>query len=74
MDIEYIKRIIIDQKDEIEDTFAKKTIIQRDISREELIKFLEHPNILAILGIRRCGKSILSHLLLRARLSHLKPN
>ena len=65
MDIEYIKRIIIDQKDEIEDTFAKKTIIQRDISREELIKFLEHPNILAILGIRRCGKSILSHLLLR---------
>ena len=47
MDIEYIKRIIIDQKDEIEDTFAKKTIIQREISREELIKFLEHPNILA---------------------------
>lgn len=65
MDIEYIKRIIIDQKDEIEDTFANKTIIKREKSREELIKFLEHPNILAILGIRRCGKSILSHLLLR---------
>lgn len=65
MDIEYIKRIIIDQKDEIDDIFAKKTIVEREIPKEELIKFLEHPNILAILGIRRCGKSILSHLLLR---------
>ncbi len=67
MDIEYIKRIIIDQKEEIEDTFAKKTIIEREISREELIKSLEHPNILAVLGIKRCGKSILSHLLLKGR-------
>ncbi|MCG2736342.1 MAG: AAA family ATPase [Candidatus Methanoperedenaceae archaeon] len=67
MDIEYIKRIIVDQKEEIEETFGKKTIIEREIPGEELIKFLEHPNILAVLGIRRCGKSILSHLLLRGR-------
>lgn len=67
MDIEYIKRIIVDQKEEIEETFGKKTIIEREIPIEELIKFLEHPNILAVLGIRRCGKSTLSHLLLRGR-------
>lgn len=69
MDIDEIKGIIIDQKEEIEDTFGKKRIriIEREIPKGELIRSLEHPNILAVLGVRRCGKSILSHLLLRGR-------
>lgn len=67
MNLEELKRIIIDQKEEIEDTFKKKGIIEREIPKEELIRSLEHPNILAVLGVRRCGKSILSHLLLRGR-------
>lgn len=62
MNIDEIKRIIVDQKEEIENTFGKKRIIEREIPKEELIRSLEHPNILAVLGVRRCGKSILSHL------------
>lgn len=67
MNIEEIKKIVIDQKEEIEDTFEKKRIIEREVPKEELIKSLEHPNILAVLGVRRCGKSILSHLLMSGR-------
>lgn len=67
MNLEELKRIIIDQKEEIEDTFKKKGIIERKMPKEELIRALEHPNILAVLGVRRCGKSILSHLLLKGR-------
>ncbi len=67
MDIEEIKRIIIDQKEEIEDTFKKKKIIEREIPKEELSRSLEYPNILAILGVRRCGKSILSHMILKGQ-------
>lgn len=67
MNIEEIKRVIVDQKEEIEDTFGKKRIIDREIPKAELIKSLEHPNILAVLGVRRCGKSILSHSLLKGR-------
>ncbi|MBU4374025.1 MAG: AAA family ATPase, partial [Euryarchaeota archaeon] len=67
MDIEEIKKIIIDQREEIEDTFDKKRIINRELPKEELLKSLEHPNILAVLGVRRCGKSILSHMLIRGR-------
>ncbi len=65
MDIEEIKRIIIDQREEIKDIFEMKRIIERKIPKEELSKSLEYPNILAILGVRRCGKSILSHMLLK---------
>ncbi|MEM5881771.1 MAG: ATP-binding protein [Candidatus Aenigmatarchaeota archaeon] len=56
---ETIREVILEQEKEIEETFKKEKIIERELL-EELPKFLNYPNILAILGVRRCGKSVLS--------------
>ncbi len=58
MEVEEIRKVIADQKAEINDIFKDGKIIDRAVP--DLSKFLSHPNILAILGIRRCGKSTLS--------------
>ncbi len=65
MDLEEIKGILTDQREEIEEIFQGENIIERQPSKTELSSFLKYPNILAILGVRRCGKSIFSLLLLR---------
>ena len=65
MNVEEIKRIIVAQKEEINDTFKREKIIDRIIPNQKLTQALNHPNILAILGIRRSGKSICSTLLLK---------
>ena len=54
--------IIKEQREELEKIGKEESIIEREIQREAK-KFLKHPNILAIIGPRRCGKSILSYLL-----------
>lgn len=59
-----MKRIIEDQREEIEEKFASEKIVERELV-EYGKRFLKHPNILAILGVRRCGKSILSFILAR---------
>src|SRR3989338_8316475 len=61
MDTAEIKRIIQEQVKERNSILAKK-IIQRDVP--DLNKFIKHPNILVILGLRRCGKSVLSWLIM----------
>src|SRR3989338_822211 len=56
------KSIIKEQREELEKIEKEEKIIERtglNKSKESL----KYPNILAILGIRRCGKSILSYLL-----------
>lgn len=60
MEIERIKKVIIDQKEEIEEFFQREKIIAREIDAEKLKKFLRHPNILVITGPRRSGKSTLA--------------
>ena len=65
MDLEQIKRIIVSQTEEIEELFKSERIIEREVDTDELRGFLKHPNVLAILGVRRSGKSILSHLLMK---------
>ena len=67
IDIEEIKKVIIDQREEIEEIFSKEKIIEREIPTKELLKFLAHPNILVISGARRSGKSITSWLLLKGK-------
>lgn len=62
MEIELIKHVIEEQKKEMEDKFKAGSIIER-AGTNNIKKFISHPNILAILGVRRCGKSILSMLL-----------
>jgi len=61
MEIELLKRIITDQRKELEE-LLKSHILKRD-NLDYAKKFLKYPNILAILGVRRCGKSIFSGLL-----------
>ena len=65
--IEELKKIIVSQREEIEEIFEKEKIIERKIDKNYLCRYLKYPNILAILGIRRSGKSILSHLLLKGK-------
>jgi len=65
MDLEELKRIIADQKEEIEEIMEKEKIIGRE--NPDLTGYLEHPNILAIIGVRRCGKSIASHMTLKGK-------
>jgi hypothetical protein len=62
MEIEELKRIISSQRYELEDKFRREKIIQRE-KLAYAKKFLKYPNILAVLGVRRCGKSIFSVLL-----------
>ncbi len=60
MNVETLKKVIISQKEEIEEKFKKSKIIEREPEKNRLKKFLSYPNILAILGVRRCGKSVFS--------------
>ncbi|MBA3044560.1 ATP-binding protein [archaeon] len=64
MHTEEVKHVITSQREEMEELFKREKIIERDIITESLKKYLSHPNILAILGVRRCGKSLFSWILL----------
>jgi hypothetical protein len=57
MRVEDIKRSIVDQEEEIKEKFKNERIVQRDA---DIKKYLKYPNVLAILGVRRCGKSFFS--------------
>lgn len=60
MDIERIKNIIVEQKEELADFFKREKMIEREVELKQLQKFLAHPNVLVITGPRRAGKSILA--------------
>jgi hypothetical protein len=60
--VEEIKAVIESQRAELEEKFRKERILPRE-GLERAEKFLNYPNILAVLGVRRCGKSIFSVLL-----------
>ena len=64
MEIEEIKRIIVDQKEESNNFLKTEKIIERELDSDNLKKYLKFPNILVISGVRRSGKSTLAHLLL----------
>ena len=65
MNVEELKRIVVSQREEMEDLFKGERIIERDVNVSRLRSFIAHPNILAILGVRRSGKSIFSWMLMR---------
>jgi len=56
------KSIIKEQREELENIEKEEKIIER-IGLNTSNESLKYPNILAILGVRRCGKSIFSYLL-----------
>lgn len=57
-----LKEVIIEQRKEIEEIFKRERMVERE-AQQQVKQFLKFPNILAVLGVRRCGKSIFSHLL-----------
>lgn len=65
MNPEDLKRVVASQREEMENLFATEKIIERSVDAERLRSFLSQPNILTVLGVRRCGKSLLSWMLLR---------
>ena len=67
MNVEELKAVIASQHQALEELFRKEKIIDRDIDSSKVKNFLAKPNVLAILGIRRCGKSIFSWLLLKGQ-------
>lgn len=63
--VDDLKRVVASQREEMESLFVAEKIIERDVDAEKLRSFLSHPDILTVLGVRRCGKSLLSWMLLR---------
>jgi predicted AAA+ superfamily ATPase len=62
MDKSYLKNVIVDQREEITTKLKKEKIISRD-GIDKCRRYIAHPNILLISGMRRSGKSFFSHLL-----------
>ncbi|AWR96126.1 AAA family ATPase [Acidianus sulfidivorans JP7] len=58
-----LKRLLLDQRTRLERKFEREKIIERDVP--DLKKYLRSPNVLAILGVRRSGKSTLAEMLVR---------
>jgi len=58
-----IKRVLVDQRERLERKFEREKIIERDVP--DLRKYLTSSNILAILGVRRSGKSTLAETLVK---------
>ncbi|MHB1830547.1 MAG: ATP-binding protein [Candidatus Micrarchaeaceae archaeon] len=64
MDATLLKRIIADQKQALEKRL-ERNIIDRDVP--DLQRFINAPNVLAILGVRRSGKSTLASLIMKGK-------
>jgi len=66
VNVEEVKSVLKEQREDAESLVSRA--IPRDVPKEELLTYLSIPNVLAILGVRRSGKSTLSLLLLRGKL------
>ncbi|PVU68011.1 AAA family ATPase [Sulfolobus sp. SCGC AB-777_G05] len=65
MNIEELKRVIRDQREYLE-TLENEKLVERDLPFD-IEPYLSKPNVLAILGVRRSGKSTLGYLLIKRR-------
>lgn len=63
MEIEHLKRIIVDQIEDLAIFLRNEKIIERELNTSHLKNYLRHPNVLVISGVRRSGKSTLSALI-----------
>lgn len=64
MNKELLKNVILDQKESIEAHLQSDKIIERD-GLKECAQLITYPNVLLISGLRRAGKSVFSHLLVK---------
>jgi hypothetical protein len=60
MDLADIKRIMQTQQNERDGLLRSEKIIDRETGLDTVETALSHPNVLAVLGPRRCGKSVFS--------------
>ncbi len=65
MDLMALDSVLLEQKDEARKLREGGGLVDREVEKDQLMGFLARPNILALLGVRRSGKSTLSHILLR---------
>jgi predicted AAA+ superfamily ATPase len=59
MKVEELKNVLTSQREELLDFMRRERLVERDVERSAR-EFLAFPNVLAILGVRRSGKSVLS--------------
>ncbi|ASJ09284.1 hypothetical protein A3L11_08595 [Thermococcus siculi] len=59
MKVEELKNVLISQREELLDFVSRERLVERDVERSAR-EFLSFPNVLAILGVRRSGKSVIS--------------
>ena len=64
MDKNKLKKIIIDQKEEIGSLSSRKKLIEREYF-SKYSHYIESSQVKVIIGIRRCGKSVLAYQLLK---------
>jgi len=60
------KVIVREQREELESMERSEGFVERE-GLEHAEKFLQHPNILVVTGVRRCGKSVYSYLLVKGK-------
>lgn len=65
LNVELLKYIIISQREQMEELLQKGRIIEREIDLDHIKQEIKFPNVLAILGIRRSGKSVFTWLLMK---------
>ena len=61
----YIRQVLIDQKAEIQVLLAGKLVRRAVVS--DVMQDLSSDQIKVITGVRRCGKSVLAHMLLSGK-------
>ena len=67
MNVEELKSVIVSQRNQMEELFQQELIIERENDIGNIQSLLAHPNILAILGVRRSGKSVFTWLMLKGK-------
>ena len=65
LNVELLKYIIISQREQMEELLQKGRIIDRELDLDHIKQEIKFPNVLAILGIRRSGKSVFTWLLMK---------
>jgi len=65
MELAELKKIIVEQRQEVDDFFRTALVVSRDVDMASMRRWLGAPNAVVISGVRRSGKSVLAHLLLR---------
>ncbi|BCS94158.1 ATP-binding protein [Metallosphaera javensis (ex Sakai et al. 2022)] len=58
-----LKQVLLDQRTRLERRLESEKLIERDVP--DLERYLVSPNVLAILGVRRSGKSTLAKMIVR---------